>query len=173
MCVLYFHCTLPPPPSRWTWKAEFIFNNWRRNMIRLDTCCLSSSTSLWSWLAVEEFPWGGGGAELSSYSVSYERFTFNFRSLQILSWIYVLFWAKDNIPLSQSYMYSPLLRTIYLFPLGSANLGVEMGKWFGWVLPCPFSPAWGHRAGVSPLTRLFTVPTEVWRDGIVGRKKDS
>ncbi len=32
-----------------------------------------------------------------------------------------------------------------------------MGGWPWWVLPCPLSPAWGHRTGDSPIIQLFSI----------------
>ncbi len=62
--------------------------------------------------------------------------------LNILNLLHPLLSEGQHISLTSLSL--PL--TLYPLPLGSANLGGEMGKWFGWVLRCPLS-LWGHRTG--------------------------
>jgi hypothetical protein len=49
-------------------------------MIRLQTCCLSSTTSQWGRRAVEEFGGEGGGLELGGYISSHEQIILNLLS---------------------------------------------------------------------------------------------
>jgi hypothetical protein len=157
MCVIYLFNTSPPPPRCWAWKAGSVFNNWRRNMSLLHTCCVSSSTLLRARQAAEGYISPSEQLILNLLSPVIFPLTYNSMSKgQNQSYTHLILHSCYNLTTYSCPPYlggggggnlTPALPSPPSFARGGAG-GVA-----DWVLPCPSSlitHGWGRGARDSP-----------------------